>query len=99
MPRADVSIDKMKGAQYFAKMDLRSGLYQVRVAPEDVHKTAFQTDWGSFQWNVMPFWLTNAPSTFQRAMDMTFQDMRDFTAVYMDCIHRPVLEHVGKTPG
>ena len=57
-PRVDVSIYKMKGAQYFAKMDLRSGFYQIRVAPEDVHKTAFQTEWGSFQWHVMPFGLT-----------------------------------------
>ena len=85
-PRVDVSIDKMKGAQYFAKMDLRSGFYQMRVAPEDVHKTAFQTEWGSFQWLVMPFWLTNAPSTFQRAMDVTFQDMREFTDVCMNDI-------------
>ena len=76
----------MKGAKYFAKMDLRSGFYQIRVATEDVHKTAFQTEWGSFQWRVMPFGLTNEPSKFQRAMDMTFQDMRDFTAVYMDDI-------------
>ena len=76
----------MNGAQYSAKMNMRSGFYQIRVAPEDVHKTAFQTEWGSFQWLVMLFGLTNAPSTFQRAMDMTFQDMRDFTAVYMDGI-------------
>ena len=41
---------------------------------------------GWFQWLVMPFGLTNAPSTFQRAMDMTLQDMREFTAVYMDDI-------------
>ena len=85
-PRVDDSIDKMKNARFFAKMDLRSGFYQIRVAPEDVHKTAFQTDWGSFQWLVMPFGLTNAPSTFQRTMDMTFDDMHHFTAVYMDDI-------------
>ena len=69
-PRMDVSIDKMKGAKYFAKMDLHSGFYQIRVAPKDVHKTAFQTEWGSFQWLVMPFELSNAPGTFRRAMDV-----------------------------
>ena len=83
-PRVDDSIDKMKNARFFAKMDLRSGFYQIRVAPEDVHKRAFQTEWGSFQYLVMPFGLTNAPSTFQRTMDMTFDDMRHFTAVCMD---------------
>ena len=85
-PRVDVSIDKMNGALYFAKMDLRSGFYQIRVATEDIHKTAFETECGSFQWLVMPFGLTNLPRTFQSAMDMTFQDMRDFTAVCMDGI-------------
>ena len=75
-------------------MYLRSGFDQIRVAPEDVHKTAFQTEWGSFRWLVMPFGLTNVPSTFQRAMDMTFQDMRD------RCLHgrhRRVLQHLGRT--
>ena len=37
-PRVDVSIDKMKGARFFAKMDLRSGFYQISVAPENVQK-------------------------------------------------------------
>jgi len=86
MPRVDVSIDKMKDARFFAKMDLRSGFYQIRVNQEDVHKTAFQTEWGSFQWLVMPFGLTNAPSTFQRTMDMAFDRLKAFTAVYMDDI-------------
>ena len=68
-PLVDDSIDKMRKSRFFAKMDLRSGFYQIRVAPEDVYKTAFQIEWGSFQWLVMPFGLTNAPSTFQRSMD------------------------------
>ena len=83
-PRVDYSIGKMENARFFAKIDLRSGFYQIRVATEDVHKTAFQTEWGSFQWLVMPFGLTNAPSTFQRTTDMAFDEMGHFTAVYMD---------------
>ena len=61
--RVDTAIDSMKDSRFFAKMDLRSGFYQIRVNLEDVHKPAFQTKWGSFQWLVMPFGLTNAPST------------------------------------
>ena len=76
----------MKDSRFYAKMELRSGFYQIRVNPEDVHKTAFQTEWRSFQWLVMPFGITNAPSTFQRNMDMIFDDMRHFTKVYMDDI-------------
>ena len=96
-PRVDDSIDKMANARFFANMDLRSGFYQIRVAPEDVHKTAFQTEWGSFQWLVMPFALTNAPSTFQRTMDMTFDDMHHFTAVYMGR-YRRILRELGRAP-
>ena len=85
-PRVEDAISDMKGARYFANMDLRYGFYQIRVAPEDVHKTAFQTEWSSFQWLVMPFGLINASSTFQRNMDMIFDDMRLFTSVYTDDI-------------
>ena len=85
-PRVGTAIDSMKDSRFFAKMYLRSGFYQIRVAHEDVHKTAFQTEWGSFQWLVMPFGLTNVSSTFQRNMDMIFDDMRLFTSVYMDDI-------------
>ena len=43
-PLVDVSFYKMKRARFLAKMDLRSRFYQIRVAPENVHKTAFQTE-------------------------------------------------------
>ena len=85
-PRTDVTIEKMAGSQYFSKLDLTSGFYQIRIKEEDVPKTAFQTEWWSFQWKVMAFGLSNAPSTFQRAMDMVFDDMRHCTSIYMDDI-------------
>ena len=47
--RVDMSIDKLNGSRFLAKTDLRSGFYQIRVAQKDVHKTAFHTEWGSFQ--------------------------------------------------
>ena len=71
--RVDMSIDKMNGSRFFAKMDLHSGFHQIRIAQKDVHMTAFQTEWGLFQWLVMPFGWTNTHITFQRVMDMTFQ--------------------------
>jgi hypothetical protein len=57
------------GTHYFTNLDLRSGYYQVWVYPEDVEKTAFRTHHGHFEFLVMSFGLSNAPSTFQSLMN------------------------------
>ncbi|MCP4490712.1 MAG: hypothetical protein GY820_25880, partial [Gammaproteobacteria bacterium] len=55
--------------QYFSTLDISSAYWQVEVAPEHRHKTAFTTGFGLFQYRFMPFGLTNSPATFQRLME------------------------------
>jgi hypothetical protein len=85
LPRIDDLIDKLHGATVFTSLDLRSGYHQIRIAECDVHKTAFITHKGLYEYRVMPFGLCNAPSSFQRQMNKMLAHL-PFVAVYMDDI-------------
>ena len=64
LPRIEELLSRLKGAQYFSRLDLRDGYFHVPIAKEDIQKTAFSCRYGTFEYLVMPFGLMNAPSTF-----------------------------------
>jgi hypothetical protein len=75
LPFVNTILDEVAGHELYTFMDGYSGYNQISIAPEDHHKTAFTTPWGTFIYLVMPFGLCNAPSAFQRAMTYAFSDL------------------------
>nr|GFC54790.1 putative reverse transcriptase domain-containing protein [Tanacetum cinerariifolium] len=68
LPRIDDLFDQLQGSSVYSKINLRLGYHQLRVRNEDIPKTAFRTRYGHYEFQVMPFGFTNAPSVF---MDLT----------------------------
>lgn len=90
IPRIEDQIDRLAGNIYFSALDLASGYYQIPIAEESKHKTAFVTPDGQFEFNRMPFGLANAPAVFQRAINMVLGNVRfDSALAYMDDILVP----------
>ena len=84
MPRIEDILNRVGKAKFITTLDLARGYWQVPVADEDIHKTAFTSPFGLHQFCVMPFRLNGEPTTFQHLMNEVVRDMEKFAHAYLD---------------
>ncbi|KAK7918651.1 hypothetical protein WMY93_009935 [Mugilogobius chulae] len=85
LPQIEECLSVVGGATMFSTLDLQSGYWQIAVNDKDREKTAFITKWGLYEYTRMPFGLCNAPSTFQRAMELVLRGLQwETLLIYLD---------------
>ena len=65
MPLIEEILEMLASARFISKVDLNKGFHQIPIEEVDIHKTAFCTPWGKFEFCFMPFGLRNGPAVFQ----------------------------------
>nr|GEX68436.1 putative reverse transcriptase domain-containing protein [Tanacetum cinerariifolium] len=87
LPRIDNLFDQLQGSSVYSKINLRSGYHQLRVREEDIPKTAFRTLYGHYEFQVIPFGLTNAPAVFMDLINRVCKPYLDeFMILFIDDI-------------
>jgi len=87
LSRIEDLFDQLAGVAVFTKVVLRLGYHQWKIKKEDVPKTAFQTRYGHYEFLILPFGLTNAPTFFMDLMNRVFRPFLDkFVVVFIDNI-------------
>ena len=88
LPRIDDSLDALSGSKWWSCLDMKSGYWQLDIAEQDRHLTAFSIPGGEqWQWKKLAFGLCNAPSNFTRLMQMVFSGLLwEIVILYLDDI-------------
>ena len=76
----------LHGAKIFTTLNLRSGYYHIALDKESKAKTAFFTPFGKYEFNAVPFGLSQAPAYFQQLISIVLQNCSDFAMAYLDDI-------------
>jgi hypothetical protein len=84
-PFTDEVLDNVGGQEVYSFIDGFSGYHQIQIAKEDRHNTTFATEWGSYQYIVMPFGLKNSPAIFSNVVVEAFKEfLHKYLEAYFD---------------
>ena len=81
LPKINEIFAALQGMRFFSSLDLAKGFWQIKIAEEDRHKTAFITPYGQYQFNRLPFGLNSAPGAFQAIMTRVLGDL-----LWINCV-------------
>jgi hypothetical protein len=85
LPLISEALDRLKGAKYFTKLDIKDAYHNIRIRKGDEWKTTFGTRYGIYEYLVMPFGISNAPAAFQRWINRILKKYLDICCiVYLD---------------
>lgn len=83
----DELLDDLGKASWFTKLDFCQGFHEILMVKEDIAKTVFRTHHGHYEYHIMPFGLSNTPSTFQTTMNAVLQPfLCQFAVVFFNDI-------------
>ena len=86
-PLQDCARERLRGAKYFTRLDMRDGYHHLRIKEGHEHLTAFLTEYGLYEWTVMCFGLKNAPAEFARYMSDNLREfLNEIVTIYFDDI-------------
>ena len=84
LPKIDDLFDQLQGVSFFQKIDHRSGYYKLRVRNGDIIKNVLPTHYGHYEFLVMSFGITNAPSPFMDLINWVFREyLESFFIVFI----------------
>ena len=87
LPRIDEVLRLVLGSKILSKINIHLAFHGVEIEEKSRPLTAFLTTFGAWQWNIMPFGLSNAPWTWQRVInDTLFPGLGSFCCAYVDNI-------------
>ncbi|GKE14916.1 putative reverse transcriptase domain-containing protein [Tanacetum coccineum] len=84
LPRINDLFDQLQGSNVYSKIDLRSGYHQLRVREENIPKTTFKTQYGHYEFQVIPFGLTTAPAVLMDLINRVCKPYLDKLTVFID---------------
>ena len=84
-PFTDEVLENVGSREAYSFTDGFLGYHQIKITSEGRRTTTFATEWGYFQYTVMPFGLRNVPAIFSLIVVATFKEyIHKFLEVYLD---------------